>query len=119
MQFDGVARSGMLFTLKIVPEDSQELNSCTMTSLYTSIWILTSLLEAMVKICVKPAPDDGVTVSKKSRDDKCYVNSSWDEYVCSKFYANPSNSCEDISLQTANVSFMVREEVKSGDYQSQ
>lgn len=86
-----------------------------MTSLYMSIWRLTNLMEAMVKIFPKPVPDDGVIAGKKSRNDKCYTNSSWKEYICTELHASLPNSCENISLKTTNISFMVSKKVKSED----
>lgn len=38
-------------------------------------------------------------------------------YVCTKCHDNPSNSCPDICLKTANVNFLVGLQEKSGDHQ--
>ncbi len=36
--------------------------------------------------------------------------------LCTKFHGNPSNSCQDISLQTTNFKLMVVLEEKSEDH---
>ncbi len=60
-----------------------------------------------------------IAVDEKSEGHKtCLNNSDWDMNVYNKFYGNPSNSCQDISLKTVNVNLTVALEEVRGSRKS-